>query len=255
MSFGLDMNMLPCYSTSAFKIFRQGEKHVTRIFSADVLILMEAGTLYFHEDGNAIAVKENKYYIQRCGLRQEGLIPSSNAKYYFLHFAGRYVDAKETLPLSGIAWWQVLSPLCRRLEQLRLSGGSQVEKSAVFFKILSVLKQQNSDNRNKEKIQRVVSEISENLRCRYTLSQIAQWMGYSKNQAINVFKKETGKTPQEYLLELRMDAAMHLLSESDMTIEEIARDTGFENYINFYKAFFKKYHCAPTAWRRNICGK
>ena len=125
----------------------------------------------------------------------------------------------------------------------------------MFFKILSVLKQQNSDNRNKEKIQRVVSEISENLRCRYTLSQIAQWMGYSKNQAINVFKKETGKTPQEYLLELRMDAAMHLLSESDMTIEEIARDTGFENYINFYKAFFKKYHCAPTAWRRNICGK
>lgn len=255
MSFGLDMNTFPCYHTSAFKLFRQGEKHVTRVFSADVLILMEAGTLYFHEDGKAVAVKENSYYIQRRGLKQEGLLPSSDAKYYFLHFVGNYIGAKDALPLSGAVCWQVLLPLCRQLEQLRLSGSSQVEKSAVFFKILSVLKQQNSASKNKERIQRVLSAVSREPQRRYTLSRIADLMGYSKNQAINIFKEETGKTPQEYLLELRMDAAMQLLSDSNMTMEEIARNTGFESYINFYKAFLKKYRCAPTVWRRNICGR
>ena len=95
MAYGLELDQHPIYVASSFKHFLPGEKHVTRICSEDVLIIMLHGTLYFNEDGKPVQVSKGQYYIQRRGLYQEGIIPSSDARYYYIHFIGSYSNTKK----------------------------------------------------------------------------------------------------------------------------------------------------------------
>ena len=86
--YGLDMDDLPEYCNSGFFRFRNGQKHTTRICPYDVCVIMLEGILYFNEDGKPVQVSKGEYYIQRSGLLQEGVIPSSDAFYYVIHFHG-----------------------------------------------------------------------------------------------------------------------------------------------------------------------
>jgi two-component system response regulator YesN len=58
-----------------------------------------------------------------------------------------------------------------------------------------------------------------------------------------LFRKTTGKTFSSYLAEVRIDEAKKLLRHSSLSINEIAKRVGFQNYQNFHYAF------------RNICGE
>ena len=87
-----------------------------------------------------------------------------------------------------------------------------------------------------------------------SLEELAAFCGYSKNHLIRIFKEETGQTPFAYITNLRMSYACKLLENSTMTINEISENSGFGNYINFYKAFKKQLCMTPEEWRRSNSG-
>ena len=63
------------------------------------------------------------------------------------------------------------------------------------------------------------------------------------------FKKETGSSPKEYILNIRINAAKILLSNTGMTIRQVAACTGFQNEAYFSSYFKKKTGAAPSEWR------
>jgi len=254
LNYGLDLEQHPIYVLSHFKCFLPNEKHVTRICSEDVLIIMLDGTLYFNEDGKSVQVTKGQYYIQRRGLYQEGIVPSSDARYYYIHFIGNYSYTKKALPLSGNAFFTEFFDGFERLDFLQNTDASQVEKLAEFYRILTKIKDGNGISKNKKIILQIISLITEDYQKIYSLEQLASICGYSKNYLIRIFKEETGLTPFAYISKLRLKSAKTLLANSDMSIHEISDRCGFGSYNNFYKSFVKHLHTTPDIWRKENRG-
>ena len=250
----LNLDILPSYCYSAFKIFAEGEKHVIRYCEEDVLIIMLSGTLYFTEDKIPVTLTKGQYYIQKHGLFQEGVIPSSDARYYFVHFHGNFTECINSLPLRGEAYFSEAFEGFERLDFLQVIKASAVEKNAEFYRILSKLKTEGDSGQNKKIVLQIITLITENLQKSYSLEDLSSYCGYSKNYLIRVFKQETGQTPFTYITGLRLHHAKTLLTDSDLLIGEIGERCGFGSYINFYKAFAGQFGEAPETWRRRMRG-
>lgn len=99
-------------------------------------------------------------------------------------------------------------------------------------------------------IERVIDFMQENLSKEFSYSDIAKVSNYSPYYFIRMFKSETGKSPYEYLLELRMQKAKDLLQDHKHTITEICFMCGFNNPSHFASSFKKKLSVTPTAYRK-----
>lgn len=81
-----------------------------------------------------------------------------------------------------------------------------------------------------------------------TLKCIASHFSYHPNYLSSLLRRETGKSFSELLLAQRMEKAALLLSETGLSVEEIAPMLGYGNSSNFYKAFRKYYRCSPRKY-------
>ncbi|SMF04414.1 GlxA family transcriptional regulator [Desulfovibrio gilichinskyi] len=66
------------------------------------------------------------------------------------------------------------------------------------------------------------------------------------------FKRTTGHTPVQYLQQLRIESARHLLEVSNMNIEEITERVGYENGSSFRRLFKKKTGLTPLEYRKKF---
>lgn len=66
-----------------------------------------------------------------------------------------------------------------------------------------------------------------------------------------LFKRMTGTTFVEYVLEVRMETARQLLINTNLPIEKIVSQVGFSDTPYFYKVFKKENGCTPSVYRTN----
>ncbi len=250
MEHTMSFDKMPIYNSSSFRFFEEHEKHMTRICSQDVLVMVFEGVLRFSEDGVPIEVSEGEYYIQRRGHMHTAVEESDMPKYFFVHFFGEFDNGTSGIPIRGRADFSELFPLFRKLNTLRLANASIVEKTAVFCEILSVLKKGNDSTEKNTVVLEVISMVSEDVQKPFSLDEVASRCGYSKNHVINMFKRETGKTPYAYIIDMKIDMAKQLLLNSESSLAQIGVESGFGDYINFYKAFVKSVGESPLSWKK-----
>lgn len=77
----------------------------------------------------------------------------------------------------------------------------------------------------------------------------AEKMNLSPNYFSDLLKSETGKNTKEHIQYYLLEKAKDLLSESDLTISEIAYRLGFEYSQSFSKLFKKKIGISPLKYR------
>jgi AraC-like DNA-binding protein len=81
------------------------------------------------------------------------------------------------------------------------------------------------------------------------LGQVAMHLAVSEGHLSREFKKGTGKSFSDYLIDLPLDEAQRLLRCSQMTIYEIAQRVGFSSQHYFSAQFKRKTGLAPSAYR------
>lgn len=85
----------------------------------------------------------------------------------------------------------------------------------------------------------------------FRLSDAVAKTGFDKDYFRRTFKRETGKTPLEYLTDLRITRAKQLLErQADITVTAVAQCVGFEDSLYFSACFKKKVGISPTEYRR-----
>jgi len=67
------------------------------------------------------------------------------------------------------------------------------------------------------------------------------------------FKKFLGKTPKQFINEVRLENARRLLIETNLAIAIIANDTGFTDHSYFSRQFLKLFKQSPSAFRQEHC--
>lgn len=92
--------------------------------------------------------------------------------------------------------------------------------------------------------------INNNFEKDITLTQLSQMLHLSPNYFLKLFKKEMGITPKEYLLQIRLDYARSLLSETDLNINVLASECGFHDASYFSMFFKKRYGTTPLEYRK-----
>lgn len=84
-----------------------------------------------------------------------------------------------------------------------------------------------------------------------SVTQIADELNVSINHLISAFKKETGQTPGSYIQQIRLKQAARLLSNTDLTIQNISTMVGIADTNYFIKIFRREYNSTPNQYRKN----
>lgn len=107
----------------------------------------------------------------------------------------------------------------------------------------------NNNFEKQERMQTMISYIQSNYMDKITLQDIADHALVSKRECIRCFETSIGKTPFEYLVEYRIEAAEKMLRNTTVTIAEIALQAGFSSSAYFSKIFKQKCGQTPREYR------
>lgn len=83
-----------------------------------------------------------------------------------------------------------------------------------------------------------------------TVASTAEALSISERTLRNLFQSLLGMRPVEYIQNIRMDMARHLLSISDISIKDIAANLGYADQFVFSKSFQKHLKMSPTDYRQ-----
>ena len=99
--------------------------------------------------------------------------------------------------------------------------------------------------------QQVMKYMNEKYYENITIESIANLLNYSRNYIYTQFKKEYGLSPQEYLLNLRIEKAkLLLLKERGLAIKDIAFSVGYTDPLYFSRLFRQKTGVSPKEFVR-----
>ena len=88
--------------------------------------------------------------------------------------------------------------------------------------------------------ERILAFLKRHMGERITLADVGTLTYFSPVYCDTVFKKDTGRSIVDYLLEMRVTEAKSLLLEGELTLKEIAERTGFGD-SNYFSRIFKRY--------------
>lgn len=98
-------------------------------------------------------------------------------------------------------------------------------------------------------VMELAARISESPKEIPSIAEMADQAGYSTDHFARVFKSVLGQSPQAFAVRARINRACQLLTESPLTISQIASAIGYEDIFFFSKQFKQKMGMTPTQYR------
>lgn len=80
------------------------------------------------------------------------------------------------------------------------------------------------------------------------LNSLTKQLSISQSHFARLFKQNSGVTPKQYMISIRIIKACDLLRKTDVGILEIAHSTGFLSISNFYKNFKEQTGLTPKEY-------
>lgn len=99
------------------------------------------------------------------------------------------------------------------------------------------------------KLRRVQEFVNANLEEDLSLAQLAEVADLSQFHFARAFRRSTGQTPQQYLMQRRIERAKQLLAADELPLVEISLRAGFKNQSHFTTLFRKFTKLTPKLWR------
>ena len=141
-----------------------------------------------------------------------------------------------------------LKSLYDEMQRLIDSGKNRLKLFSIFYDMMSEL----SFTESAGVIAPALKFISDNFsRPEITNEALASLCNISEVYFRRLFKEQTGESPKQYILNLRLKKAKQLLSCSDMKIWSIAEFCGFESTAHFCRTFKSHFGITPKDYRES----
>ena len=118
---------------------------------------------------------------------------------------------------------------------------------------LEAIRRRNAKTQNinrDPRIQVVVDYLTPHLNEPFTIQSHSEMAQVSQTSFRRLFKAHTGKSPSDYIRELRMTSAARMLLTSDREIAEIGYQVGFSDANYFSRTFRQVFGVSPHQYRR-----
>jgi len=102
-----------------------------------------------------------------------------------------------------------------------------------------------------DRIQTALVFAKNNLHLPLTVDRLAEAANLSVRQFSRAFREETGQSPAKAVQTLRLEAARLMVEQGRLTLDVIARETGFADPDTMRRAFLRAFNEPPQAIRRN----
>ncbi|WP_438447931.1 AraC family transcriptional regulator [Gorillibacterium sp. sgz5001074] len=231
-------------------------------------VLSGRGTYYCA--GNSYPVgKGGAFMIFPGELVRYDADPAEPWEYRWIGMRGRQAD--ELLgrlgitphrPVMDVPYSNRTAGLFKRIEQVLRKGGPACDLEAGGWTRLALaeLVQGRAGDLKRgleptSEIKRQVEQAVRWLTLQYaqpiSIEHMAQNLGYHRTHLSKMFKRETGMSPMEFLLQIRMERAKLLLAEP-LTVEQVAASVGYTDPLYFSKQFKRSCGQSPTEYRRSL---
>ena len=100
----------------------------------------------------------------------------------------------------------------------------------------------------RDRVERTKELLARDLANPPTLEALGQEVGCSPFHLSRIFSREVGLTIPQYLRNLRMDRAAHLLRSGRYNVTEAATEVGYASLSHFSKAFCETIGCCPALY-------
>ena len=84
-----------------------------------------------------------------------------------------------------------------------------------------------------------------------TLDELSEKFFYSKTHICRLFLKNTGKSFNQTLIDMKINRSCSLLKNTEMTVEEISKNVGYGSAEHFQRLFKRKLGMTPGDFRKN----
>jgi AraC-like DNA-binding protein len=158
--------------------------------------------------------------------------------------------------------WNASKIQLEQIENLQHHG--DFDRILSLLSILQALSQQTPTQLASNSYQNILSKKFEsriNTVCSYlqkhytesiSLKQVSELVHMSESNFCKFFKKATNTTFSDYVNDLRINAACHMLLSTEEKIRTIAHESGFDSLSYFNRIFLRKMHCSPAVYRRGM---
>lgn len=173
---------------------------------------------------------EAKSILKDCGLSEQNPIYTAENP---SAIQTEMMTLIQLFEKSDVQKYLVLSQLYRLFSQMSCHTAIEKEQSEnVYFE---------------KAVEFILNGYSYDLK----IQDVASHIGIDRTYLYKIFVRESGVSPQQYLIAVRLNAACHLLSGTGLTITEVAYSCGFKDAPAFNKHFKKRYHMTPAEYRKN----
>lgn len=178
------------------------------------------------------------------GFITHSLEPEHNMTYLAIH-----TDGNETINTL------VLTILTEYINQENYSNNAMKNYLALLF--IAILRNKNTamDASIKtttldQHYQQIIAYLKQYYQTA-SLSVISEHIHFSKQYICKIVKEKTGDTFNNLLMNIRLEMAEQYLSESTLTVENIAYLCGFAAPSHLSRVFKNRYGVSPSAYRKN----
>lgn len=150
-----------------------------------------------------------------------------------------------------------IEEVSKRIHQLSRDGeATRPELAAEAMRCLALLAKGSHSQQQGGALRTSIFKAEQYLASHYAepldMQQLATLLGLSYSSFRRAFLHQTGLSPWQFLLQIRLVKARQLLASRESKLEDVAAETGFSSGFHL-SAFFKKtFGVSPSQWRKNI---
>lgn len=144
-----------------------------------------------------------------------------------------------------------------KLKEMNYSNELKLEGLLYFFMSKLAESRKNTFDKTSYKstelyLEKSIEFIENNYSHNIKINDIASYIGINRSYLTNIFKKSINVSPQEFLVNYRIDKAATLLKTTDLSIKAVAKSIGYSDPLTFSKIFKKIIGESPKSYREKF---
>lgn len=215
--------------------------------------------LYPIKKGDLFLIPNNRNYYYKAN-------PDNPYNYFWIHFNGSgfkqyldYINLSDNSPIIHNLYDEEIVEVFDAILKISTESSSlnQILLLSLGYKLLHCIASKLPSAKEsdtiieKEFCNKITNYLVEKFSDQISLDDLAEKFAFNKYHLLRIYKKHTGFTPIQFLINYRIKCACEMLKQG-YAVKEAAFASGFTDIANFSVRFKKKMNISPNEFKKYV---